>query len=145
MFHRFWLTVPSEQQYVVRVLDFRKNRFLVAESMVYSFKKPYTFVCNKISVACLPTGLYEPEWVACSISPHGHATVKLTGSYKLSIRAIIFFFVYSSADSLLPLSEDQYFCSMYLTSSSFKDSSVLGFPVYTNWEQNVQQTRSCSV
>lgn len=46
----------------------KKNRFLVAESVVYSFKKTYTFICNKICVTCLPTGLYEPELFACIIS-----------------------------------------------------------------------------
>lgn len=60
-----------------QVLDFKKNRFLDAESVVYSFKKTliHSFVLKYVSPVCQPGFMNQSSLHA--IFQHGHKNVKL--------------------------------------------------------------------
>jgi len=64
------------------------------------------------------------------------------GTANQALEQIKIILLYSYADSLLSLSEDQQFCSVYLASLSFKDSSVLSFPAYTKIENKMHNRKT---
>lgn len=107
----------------------KKNQIPSCRKCGLFFKKTYTFICNKMCHLFANWALRTRVVCMHYFSQHGHRNMKRTGNYKLCLRANKNWGLYISADSLLPLSEDQQFfsvsCILVLTESSVVASQYI--------------------